>query len=180
MRGGARRDQALVDSRAAGSHPNYDPSAPSSFIARSDFRHASSVSSTSASVFHVTLTWLRANPTRGPGPEDGRECGLGRFLAALPTGPSYAVELRTPALLTRRYAAALEQLSGALGSHHDLDVLRTVTGDDPEMNEIIDRRVRELEETAFALGQRVYAEDPAAFRDRIRTWWQSWRESFRD
>lgn len=39
---------------------------------------------------------------------------LGAFLGALPAGPSYAVELRTPALLTGGYADALE---GARASH---------------------------------------------------------------
>ncbi len=39
---------------------------------------------------------------------------LHRFLDALPPGPRYAVELRTPALLTADYAAALE----ATGSAH--------------------------------------------------------------
>ncbi len=35
------------------------------------------------------------------------------FLGALPPGPRYAVELRTPALMTRAYAAALENVGAA-------------------------------------------------------------------
>jgi uncharacterized protein YecE (DUF72 family) len=40
---------------------------------------------------------------------------LARFLGALPAGPLYAVELRTPELLTERYAAALEATGAAHG-----------------------------------------------------------------
>ena len=38
---------------------------------------------------------------------------LGDFLAALPTGPQYAVEIRNPDLLTPRYARTLERLGAA-------------------------------------------------------------------
>lgn len=53
---------------------------------------------------------------RGAGPHGGRirfASLLADFLLALPRGPLYAVELRTPALMTRAYAAALEEAGAA-------------------------------------------------------------------
>lgn len=53
---------------------------------------------------------------RGAGSHGGRvrfAAMLSDFLAALPRGPLYAVELRTPALMTRAYVAALEQAGAA-------------------------------------------------------------------
>ncbi len=53
---------------------------------------------------------------RGAGRLGGRvrfAAQLSDFLLALPRGPLYAVELRTPALMTRAYAAALEHAGAA-------------------------------------------------------------------
>lgn len=53
---------------------------------------------------------------RGAGSHGGRvrfAAMLSDFLAALPRGPLYAVELRTPALMTRAYVAALEHAGAA-------------------------------------------------------------------
>ncbi|MGH7443303.1 MAG: DUF72 domain-containing protein [Longimicrobiales bacterium] len=53
---------------------------------------------------------------RGAGSHGGRvrfAVTLSDFLAALPRGPLYAVELRTPALMTRAYVAALEHAGAA-------------------------------------------------------------------
>ena len=53
---------------------------------------------------------------RGAGPHGGRirfASLLADFLLALPRGPLYAVELRTPALMTRAYAATLEEAGAA-------------------------------------------------------------------
>ena len=47
---------------------------------------------------------------------------LGRFLAQLPKGPRYAVELRNPALLTPEYAALLAE-SGAIHCHNAWTVM---------------------------------------------------------
>lgn len=53
---------------------------------------------------------------RGAGSHGGRvrfAAMLSDFLAALPRGPLYAVELRTPAFMTRAYIATLEQAGAA-------------------------------------------------------------------
>jgi uncharacterized protein YecE (DUF72 family) len=50
-------------------------------------------------------------PARGLGGEAFYE-RLSRFLSALPPGPMYAVELRTPALLTERYVEVLREQGG--------------------------------------------------------------------
>jgi uncharacterized protein YecE (DUF72 family) len=70
-----------------------------------------------------------------PGGARSFACRLERFLAALPKGPHYAIEIRNPELLTPRYVKALEQV----GASHCIvempgmpDVLRQwqVTGGD--------------------------------------------------
>ncbi len=52
-------------------------------------------------------------PVRAVGGTDAFAERLHRFLDALPDGPRYAVELRTPALLTPAYAEALEAAGAA-------------------------------------------------------------------
>jgi uncharacterized protein YecE (DUF72 family) len=48
-----------------------------------------------------------------PGGARNFACRLERFLAALPKGPDYAVEIRNPELLTPRYIKALEQVGAS-------------------------------------------------------------------
>ncbi|HEX8616655.1 MAG TPA: CHAD domain-containing protein [Thermoanaerobaculia bacterium] len=80
-----------------------------------------------------------------------------------------------PAMM-KPYAAVLEELSRALGDHHDLHVLRASVPDaPPELLDAIDTRQRELERQANEIGKRVYAERPRAFVARIETWWAAWR-----
>jgi CHAD domain-containing protein len=80
-----------------------------------------------------------------------------------------------PEMMTS-YAAVLEQLSRALGDHHDLHVLRESVSDaPPELLEAIDARQGELERTARELGTRVYAERERDFTARMAKLWEAWR-----
>jgi CHAD domain-containing protein len=76
--------------------------------------------------------------------------------------------------MMKAYRGVMEQLSDALGDHHDLDVLRALV-DEPGVLAIIDRRRGELEAIAEEIGERVYAERPGAFRERMRGYWDAWR-----
>ena len=65
-------------------------------------------------------------------------------------------------------AGEAKSLSKLLGSDHDLAVLADeLPPDSPLLPLIADRRA-ELQHDAFALGARVYAESPRAFRKRVR------------
>ena len=74
--------------------------------------------------------------------------------------------------LMKAHAGVLDELSHALGDHHDLHVLGESA---PELQRIIAARHHELETQAFALGARIYAERPDAFLARMRRWWTAWR-----
>jgi CHAD domain-containing protein len=74
------------------------------------------------------------------------------------------------------------ELTDYLGDHHDLVVLREDLGtrsigtaEREELEAVIDRRQKELEKAAFALGERLYAEKPKAFRRRIKAYLRAWR-----
>ena len=79
-------------------------------------------------------------------------------------------------------ARALTQL---LGEDHDLAMLELTLAADPlpfgghgaldELFAQVDRQRRLLQEQAFALGQDLYAEPPAAFRARIKAHWRAWK-----
>jgi CHAD domain-containing protein len=65
-------------------------------------------------------------------------------------------------------AGEAKALSKLLGSDHDLAVLAgELAPGDPLLPLIADRRAQ-LQSEAFALGSRVYAESPKAFRKRVR------------
>jgi CHAD domain-containing protein len=65
-------------------------------------------------------------------------------------------------------AGEAKTLSKLLGSDHDLAVLAgELAPGDPLLPLIADRRA-ELQSEAFALGSRVYAESPKAFRKRVK------------
>lgn len=79
--------------------------------------------------------------------------------------------------------AQLDTLAELLGDHHDLSLLaadleaRAPIFADPEaVSDLIGRRQDELLEAAIAIGIRVYAEKPNAFRRRVRAYWRAWRD----
>jgi CHAD domain-containing protein len=83
------------------------------------------------------------------------------------------------------YADVMATLSRTLGDLHDLDVLRAIVAAQPSLFgaprssnrllAIIDTNRTALLASAVALGGRVYAEEPAAWRKRVRGYWRSWR-----
>jgi CHAD domain-containing protein len=85
-----------------------------------------------------------------------------------------------PALLgpTVDQAHALTEL---LGDHHDLAILagdlqtRADIGDRDAFEGAIAKRQEELLEAALAIGRRLYAEKPKAFKRRIERYWLAWR-----
>ncbi len=78
--------------------------------------------------------------------------------------------------------AQLDALAELLGDHHDLSLLAAdlaergpIFADREAVSRLIGRRQDELLEAALAIGVRVYAEKPDAFRRRIRAYWRAWR-----
>jgi len=69
------------------------------------------------------------------------------------------------------------ELSELLGDDHDLAVLASWVSENgeagPELFEAVDRRRDELQQEAFALGARVYAEKPRAFVRRLGRLWDA-------
>jgi CHAD domain-containing protein len=84
-------------------------------------------------------------------------------------------------------AGWLHSLSDTLGDDHDLAELRCVLleslhigsngGESHVLTSLIDRRRVEFQPAAWSLGQRVYAEKPAAFAGRVTAYWRAWRQS---
>jgi len=75
----------------------------------------------------------------------------------------------------KSFAAALDDLSHALGDHHDLNVLaESVQPLPPELSEAVAARQQELERQAAQLGARIYAERPDAWLARMRNTWSAW------
>ena len=82
-------------------------------------------------------------------------------------------------------AEATHGLADRLGDDHDLALLSEHAGDRPAsfddadeqmgLLELIDRRRAELQEEAFELGARVYAEKPKALAYRYETLFAAWR-----
>jgi CHAD domain-containing protein len=74
-------------------------------------------------------------------------------------------------------------LSERLGDDHDLAVLAEWATARPEtlgdasdgFSDLVNRRRRELQADAFALGARIYAERPGAFVSRLESYWRAWR-----
>jgi CHAD domain-containing protein len=78
--------------------------------------------------------------------------------------------------LMKSYAAVLEELSHALGDHHDLHVLHDSVPDAPqELLDTIETRQHELERRAHEISARVYAERPSVFTARMKKLWAAWR-----
>jgi CHAD domain-containing protein len=78
-----------------------------------------------------------------------------------------------PAMM-KPYAATMQELSRALGDHHDLHVLRgLVTA--PTAIVAIEAQQQALEMQARAIGARVYAESSRAWLARMRNLWKAWK-----
>jgi hypothetical protein len=83
------------------------------------------------------------------------------------------------------YEKILSRLSGALGDHHDLFVLREIVlsprakmgtpEERAQMVQLIDARSAELEREALELGSRVYAEPSRTWLARMHSYWELWR-----
>jgi CHAD domain-containing protein len=74
------------------------------------------------------------------------------------------------------------ELTDLLGDHHDLSVLaedlrsRPELGDPGRVEAAIEKRQGDLLDRALAIGERLYAEKPKAFRRRIKRYWRAWRD----
>jgi CHAD domain-containing protein len=99
------------------------------------------------------------------------------------------LEPACPAVLGA-WADRCHDLSDALGDDHDLFVLGQVLEEEepgpgsPEaegsdvlgrLQELIDRRRKELQESAFELGQQIYEESPYLLVGRLHEHWKVWR-----
>ncbi len=76
-------------------------------------------------------------------------------------------------------AEQAHELSELLGDHHDFAVLAAdlgtrvgVVAERDAIAALIARRQEELLDQALALGERIYAEKPKAFRRRLRAYWR--------
>ncbi len=79
-------------------------------------------------------------------------------------------------------ARELHHLSTLLGDAHDLVVLREMllegqgfNGRNEELLAVLQERQRALEKAAFPVGQRIFAERPLAFVQRLATYWEAWQ-----
>jgi len=87
--------------------------------------------------------------------------------------------------LMAEMASQTKQLADYLGDDHDLAMLRQLLEQEPELGcdrtqldaliGLIDRRRLQLQQSAYCLGQRIYAEKPGVFVERIGVYWQIWR-----
>ena len=99
----------------------------------------------------------------------------------------YHVQLLTDVWpdVMRPYGDVMASLSRTLGDLHDLDVLRALIDAQPSLfgsgagvqrlKRVVGTRRRQLLATAIEIGSRVYAEEPRAWRTRVRGYWRSWR-----
>ena len=81
----------------------------------------------------------------------------------------------------------LDRLGEILGAEHDLAVLDETVRSDPRLcPDQVARRLlygviahdrTVLQQAAFALGDRLYAEPPSVFVERIGAYWEAWRPS---
>jgi hypothetical protein len=93
-----------------------------------------------------------------------------------------------PAMLNA-HSDELRALSDRLNENHDLDMLRDAklwlefenhSHDREAFVSYIDRRCHELEAEALLLGERLYAERPRRFTDRIERYWRAWKHEIRN
>ena len=88
-------------------------------------------------------------------------------------------------VMRKAWASVLEDLSHALGDHHDLFVLRQIVARAPSefgrprsvltLLDAIESHQRHLEKKAHQLGLLLYAEPPRAWLARMRNEWDAWR-----
>jgi CHAD domain-containing protein len=76
--------------------------------------------------------------------------------------------------LLEPYADAVKHLSDLLGEHHDLTLLRDSLDRErfARLLDLAEARREELEKKALALAPVVFAEEPGAWRDRMRAYWR--------
>ncbi len=89
-------------------------------------------------------------------------------------------------VMRKAWASVLEDLSHALGDHHDLFVLRQIVAREPAafgrprsvltLLDAIESHQRHLEKKAHELGVLLYAERPRAWLARMRNEWNAWKE----
>ena len=87
--------------------------------------------------------------------------------------------------MMKAWAGVLEDLSGALGDHHDLVVLRQIVASSHgdlgrragviALLDAIDERQAELAAEGIRIGRLVYSERPRAWLARIRNAWAAWQ-----
>jgi CHAD domain-containing protein len=77
-----------------------------------------------------------------------------------------------------------DRLSDLLGDDHDLAVLAATARERSHeleagalegLLDAVEGRRAELQREALPLGNRLYAEKPGAFTDRMESWWRAWR-----
>jgi CHAD domain-containing protein len=88
--------------------------------------------------------------------------------------------------MMKAWASVLEELSHALGDHHDLFVLRQIVAKNAAefgrsrtvltLLDAIEECQRQLEKQAREIGRLLYAERPRTWLARIRKEWSVWRE----
>jgi CHAD domain-containing protein len=104
----------------------------------------------------------------------------------------YQGRLFTPAwpMVFTAHVQALDDLAERLGDLNDLDVLRRVLHDAPEVHDryraapalswMIERHRGGLCREVAALGRRLYAEKPGVFTARVGACWEAWQEEGAD
>jgi CHAD domain-containing protein len=69
------------------------------------------------------------------------------------------------------------ELAGRLGDDRDLallaDWVRDNVGEEPALSAAVDRRRKELQREALALGERLYADKPSAYMRRLKRLWNA-------
>ena len=80
------------------------------------------------------------------------------------------------------------ELSDLLGDHHDLSVLVQDLRDRPDLAGgieesaailiLLEARQEELLEAAIPIGERLYADPPKVFVERLRAYWRAWRADY--
>ena len=72
------------------------------------------------------------------------------------------------------HAGAIEKLSDLLGEHHDLTLLRDSLDRKrfDRLLRFVAKRWKHLEERGLSLAQLVFAEEPQAWRNRMRAYWR--------
>ena len=80
-----------------------------------------------------------------------------------------------------------DELGDMLGKHHDLEVFRQrLTGrefgdatDVEFLVGLVRRRQKAIEEGAFSIGARLFAEPAGSLTDRWQSYWDAWRADTR-